>query len=95
MDKNTKLKYRMHLNKACAFIHDEGGRRLASVTDLGGGRTEAENNARLLAAAPQLREQLRLIVTKSYHRTGPHEDCHVHPDLIRQANTLLVETEAK
>jgi hypothetical protein len=56
--------------------------------------TENLANATLIAAAPDLLAALKAIVSKSYLRDGPHEDCHVHPDLIEQARVALTSARA-
>ncbi len=60
----------------------------------------AQANAELIALAPTLLAQrnallaaCKAIVSKSYLRDGPHEDCQVHPALIDQARQAIASVE--
>jgi len=51
--------YSMHATKCAAYIRDESGCRVASVSGAGRGRSEVERRARLLRSAPSSLETIK------------------------------------
>ncbi len=82
----------MHLNKACAYIHDCRGCRIASVSDAGYGRHNAEKLAQLITAAPDLLDILRSLVNGPV-RMSDKSNCHLseHDANVINARAIIAK----